>query len=300
MSEWVSRQYVLGGVVACFLFPCGEGLVAGDCTRVPISEQAVYEQAQRLHARSQGQGSAVELSLESAAGTRVAVSYFRPEALSAVPFEFFIRYPFRPDLAVPTQLGLLFKMAQHIRNFYNDPADSEHESVYQVDISEETRDLLKNKELNRYMVYVLHIYSLNLHRNLDRPTNLTEAQTAALHELTRLQGFQREEESDVPTSWGMPVETHIRRAQYTLWALQALSEITLNLSAFRITYAEIRELVETAKDELFMAAREFIKEGINGQAQISAREYGEKTHALWAQYQAFLNYRWRVEAAEVE
>ena len=305
MKKYVNRHCLLGGVVIGLLAPFGNALLAAErCMRPCISEKAVYEQAQRLRTRTLNQGNIAEMEIspESEAGQRVVVQYFRPEALATVPLEFFIRYPFRPDLAVSTQLSLLFKIAQHIRNFGRDPSptgDPQHHSVYQTDMNEETKDLLKNKELNRYMMYLLHVYSLNLHRDLDRPNQLTTLQQEALQELNRLQGFEGEEEVNLPTSWGMPVETHIRRGQYALWALQALSEITLNLSAFQITYPELRELITTACTELQAATEAFHAEQATGSAKISTAEFEEKISPFKRQIQKFLTHRWRLDPAEI-
>ncbi len=287
MREWVGRQFRLGGVLASFLLPFGGSAFSADCTRPSISEKAVYEQAQRLHARIKRQE---QIVVQSEDGS--IVSSIRPDTLSAVPIEFFIRYRFCQGLAIPIQLSRLFKIAQHIRNFYKDPA------VYQEGFEPETQGLLRNKELNRYMVYVLHVYSLNLHRTVDIPTVITKEQAIA-EGFYKAISFEEDQEVNAPISWGVSVEIHIRRLQYALWALQALSEIGLNLSTFGITYPEINALLAIAIEEFGFAVQEFRWEEANHSALISEEQFIERTQPFVDRFVGFQNRRWNIDPTQI-
>lgn len=249
----------------------------------------------------------------------VSHTYFRPVRLEAVPMEFFVRYAYRPDLPMFTRLQKLLAIEQHIRNFHRDKNhfdDLDAKPVYQRDFTPATILRMRNKLLTRYMIYQLQVYSAILHRQMDTAGEAMPTEALTEEEWRRqVAGNASEvvvEQKKVAQVWGMGVEIHIRRAQYALWALQALSEMTYplardgsrlmpyNLAIFGITHADIAEHLNISGKELMLASVAFAQECQEGRRLITDQQFREILKPYMDNRMHFLRFAWRLDAKEIE
>lgn len=300
----------------------------------PLTKDQEKMEAEKLSARifsllqekkKSAPGSSLVTEVEENSGKKeetkqISHSFFRPVRLDAVPIEFFVHYAYRPDLPVFTQLRKLLAIEQHVRNFHKDKKaflNPDGQSVYQRNFTPKTIARMQHKLLNRYMIYQLHLYSAILHRQMESESESipTEPWT---EEEWRSQSTSGVDESDPKTEqkklakvWGMGVEIHIRRAQYALWALQALSEMTFhltpggmglpyNLSTFGITRTEVKELLDTSGKELFLASIAFATECQEGKRLSTDQQFMEILTPYIDARTRFLTFRWRIETKEIQ
>ncbi len=315
-----------------------QGLLAEDAIKRDeyrgLTETQRQIESEKLSARifsllqKQDQGQEQEekrdaLSSEKSGKKVLAVkTIFRPARLDAVPMEFFVRYTYRPDLSIFIRLQKLLAIEQHIRNFHEDKTVSlnpDGEAVYQRGFTQKTISRMRNRLLNHYMIYQLHLYSAILHQQMDAAGEAipTEALTEEEWRSLVTSGGVSESESEattkkVPQVWGMGVEIHIRRAQYALWALQALSEMKYplsrggsrlmpyNLAVFGITHAEIKQLLDISGKELLLASIAFAKECQEGRRLITDQQFMKIFRPYMDNRTHFLQHFWRIDAKEIE